>query len=238
MSNNNQPEKANEGNDIILEKIQDMGFKYIKNETNYLIISALFPVFAIFVQILNFIFILNTQQQLPPPPPDRGLAFVDTVTPLVIMLVISSFALFNFYFLLKWRKKIDLFEKQRAIMPENNLKGSRNGDFPKTIPLTGLFYDIIDHVSNIKKIFYGLNIIVVFNLQWYIRYFLIELRLIFPDHPPPPIPLPELIQILNFLCQISLFLYLAYEWKHFLQWNKRLSRLSFLEQSVYHELDL
>ena len=75
-------------------KIERGGLNYIKNERNYLIMSALMPIFILIVQCINLGYIfsappINPSDPLPPNP-------VNVITPIVILIIISFFALVNF----------------------------------------------------------------------------------------------------------------------------------------------
>ncbi|MFX1567538.1 MAG: hypothetical protein ACFFCV_04130 [Promethearchaeota archaeon] len=189
------------------------GLNYIKNERNYLILSALVPIYIIIVQCINlgYIFTAPPLNPLDPRPPPN---IINVFTPISILLIISFFALVNFRYLLVWKNKVNLYE------------GKKTG---KQKSLTSLFYDIIRSMEKIKIIFIIVNIISIYYFMWFVLW---VLRIVAPLHPPPPLH----VNILNDLSLLGLLIYLILQWKHFIQWNRKLTQLKLFEQKIYSEI--
>lgn len=195
-------------------KIEKGGLNYIKNERYYLIVSALVPIYIIIVQCINLGYILTAPpvNPLDPQPPVNP---INAFTPIIILLVISFFALINFRYLLSWKGKVKTYE------------GKKPG---KQKTLTSLFYDIIKNMETIRVIFIIVNIISFYYFIWFILW---ALSIMDPHHPPPPLH----VNILNGLSQGGLLIYLIIEWRHFYQWNRKLSKLKKFEREIYKELN-
>ena len=110
MSNlpDNNSKQIPERNDLKanFSRIEEGGLNYIKNERNYLIMSALMPIFILIVQCINLGYIfsappINPSDPLPPNP-------VNVITPIVILIIISFFALVNFSYLINWKEKVNI----------------------------------------------------------------------------------------------------------------------------------
>jgi hypothetical protein len=194
-------------------KIEKGGLNYIKNERNYLIMSALVPIYIIIVQIINlgYIFTAPIIDPLPPRPPVNP---INVFTPIIILLIISFFALINFKYLITWKRKVNIYE--------GKITGKR-----KT--LTSLFYDIIRSMENIKVIFIIVNIISGYYFIWFILW---TLRIMDPFHPSPPLH----VIILNGLSLLGLLFYMILQWKHFYQWNRKLKQLKLFEKQIFSEI--
>lgn len=209
------------------------GLSYIKNQRNYLILNAIIPFYCIIVQFVNllftFLFILRVDELLPEfGRPRTPLFLIDGLTPSFLLLVFSIFAITNFIFLMRWRKKVNEYEgQQNEIDP-----------LERNVSLTQLFYEIIDIMETLKKIFIGLNLIFAFYLQWFFRFFLIEFRRVTFQPQSPDLFRSSIMPWLNLSLLLLLLIYLAFNWRHFLKWNRKLSRLKDFEQQVYNELDL
>lgn len=195
-------------------KIEKGGLNYIKNERYYLIVSALVPIYIIIVQCINLGYILTAPpvNPLDPQPPVNP---INAFAPIIILLVISFFALINFRYLLSWKGKVKTYE------------GKTPG---KQKTLTSLFYDIIKNMETIRVIFIIVNIISFYYFIWFILW---ALSIMDPHHPPPPLH----VNILNGLSQGGLLIYLIIEWRHFYQWNRKLSKLKKFEREIYKELN-
>lgn len=195
-------------------KIEKGGLNYIKNERNYLILSALVPIYIIIVQCINlgYIFTAPPVKPFDPRPPPNP---INAFTPIIILLVVSFFALVNFRYLLSWKGKVKTYE--------GNAPGKQ-----KT--LTSLFYDIVKNMETIRIIFIIVNIISFYYFIWFIFW---ALSIMDPHHPPPPLH----VNILNVLSQGGLLIYLIIEWRHFYQWNRKLSKLIKFEKEIYKELN-
>lgn len=195
-------------------KIEKGGLNYIKNERNYLILSALVPIYIIIVQCINlgYIFTAPPVNPFDPRPPTNP---INAFTPIIILLVVSFFALVNFKYLLSWKGKVKSYE------------GKAPG---KQKTLTSLFYDIVKNMETIRVIFIIVNIISFYYFIWFILW---NLSIMDPHHPPPPLH----VNILNVLSQGGLLIYLIIEWRHFYQWNRKLSKLKKFEREIYKELN-
>ncbi|MFW9973396.1 MAG: hypothetical protein ACFFDF_24645 [Candidatus Odinarchaeota archaeon] len=194
-------------------EIEKDGLNYIKIERNYLILSALVPIYIIIVQCINlgYIFIVPPVNPLDPRPPVNPII---TFTPILILLVVSFFALINFRYLLSWKGKVKAYE-------------GKVPDKQKT--LTALFYDIIKNMEIIRVIFIIVNIISFYYFIWFILW---ALSIMDPHHPPPPFH----VNILNGLSQGGLLIYLIIEWRHFIQWNRKLKQLKLFEKQIFHDI--
>ncbi|MHA1995276.1 MAG: hypothetical protein ACW97Z_12100 [Candidatus Hodarchaeales archaeon] len=210
------------------------GLSYIKNQRNYLVINAIIPIYCIIVQAFNlfftFSFILRVEEIVPEiRKPRTTLFLVDALTPSLLLLLFSIFAITNFIFLLHWRKKVHQYDNQQqdASREKNN------------ITLTQLFYETIDIMEKLKKIFFVINVLFVFYLQWFFRFFLSEIlrRIV-----TPPTGLHSFHSVgmswLNLILQLLLLIYLMLNWRHFYRWNKKLTKLKDFEREIYQELDL
>ena len=161
-------ELSREENNIAgrFSKIEKNGLNYIKNERNYLILSALVPIYIIVVQCINLGYIFTAPPVIPldpRPPPDPIMVF----TPIIILVVISFFALLNFGYLLSWKRKVKTYE----------------GKIPnKQQTITSLFYGIIKNMENIRVIFILVNIISFYYFIWFLLW---ALSIMDPQHPHP-----------------------------------------------------
>lgn len=194
-------------------QMEEGGLNYINSQRSYLLLSVLFPIFAIIIQIINVIAILDPRQ--PNTPSGQNSApLIHIFTPIIIVFVISAFALINLSLLLIWKKKVDDYTKQ---IPERNMT------------LTKLFYDIIRHMEMVKIFFIGLNFISLYYFLWYFSWLF---SLTSDGHAPPPIH----VIIFNLLLQIGLVFYLYFEWKHLLHWNQKLKELRKFEKEIFREI--
>lgn len=205
----------------IFSKIEKGGLDYIKNEQNYLIMSALVPIYIIIVQCINlgYIFTVSPVIPLKPRPPANlpPVNLINIFTPIIILLIISFFALLNFGYLLSWKEKVKTY------------KGKTLG---KQKTLTSLFYDIIKNMEIIRVIFIIVNIVSIYYFIWFILW---ALDIMDPHHPPLAPPL--FVNVLNGLSQGGLLIYLIIEWRHFYQWNRKLSKLKKFERKIFKELN-
>ena len=160
------------------------GLNYIKNERNYLIISALLPIYIIIVQCFNLFYIF-TAPSINPLDPRPPLNPINVLTPIIILLIISFFAFLNLAYLITWKEKVKIYE------------GKAN-DKQKT--LTSIFYDIIKSMESIRYIFIIVNIVSFYYFIWFILW---ALSIMDPLHPPPPFH----VNVLNGLSQAGLLIY-------------------------------
>lgn len=211
------------------------GLSYIKNQRNYLIINAIVPIYCIIVQAFNLLFTLLFILKLGEIVPEFKRAktpffLIDALTPSLLFLVFIIFSIINLYFLLKWRKIVYQYEYQQ-----------QNPDLAEgNVTLTHLFYNIIDIMENLKKAFFALNVFFVFYLQWFFRFFIDQLQVVLWRKGFPSLDLDSFRSIqtwLNLILQILLVIYLFMNWRHFIRWNKKLTKLKDLERQIYKELD-
>jgi len=229
-TSNNQKIIKNSKEELQFTQIEKEGLNYIKNHRNYLIVSSIFPIYLILIQVLNFIFILRLEAQKPSSGSDSP-TLLDVLTPIIIMFIIGIFSLIVFLFLFSWKKKV-LKYKNQQISLDNFSFSEPDTTFPEhNIPLTKLFYDIIDNMRILKLTFIGLNIICAYYLIWFVGFFFIR-----PPLPLPRPPLHYIVQWLNIFSQIGLLFYLIFEWRHFYRWNKKLKELKEFERKIYLEI--
>jgi hypothetical protein len=214
-----------------ISSLEKGGVNYILKEVKYLIISGVIPLFTLIFNIPNFIHLLalndpDRNPQQPPPQPNSTPSpppVFDVLTPLIIMIVFSMVALIKFGFLLRWRQKFQSFRKiSRLIQPKKE----------DPVSMTALFYDLVNHMENIRKVFILLNLIFLLYLQFFIRYIMGPIFKPVPGQPPRD----PILEVLNFVSQIALIFYMVFEWTHFLRWNKKLTKLTKLEQQIYEEI--
>ncbi len=232
-SNNSHEQEDNE--DFLYTKMEKGGLKYIKHQRNYLIFSALFPIFFIVIQVINFIFIRSLRMpKFPPRPEFRQPLLIDFFTPIFITVVIFVFTLMNFVFLVSWNKNVHRYEKYQKKISTNS-RAIPNNEFPKEkITLTILFYKIIQNMKIIRIIFIGFNLICAYYFIWFLGFFLIRFGSDTPLYPN----LKMVTRLLNIICQVGLIFYLIFEWRHFYRWNKKLKKLKEFEKKIYKELDI
>lgn len=220
------------------QDIENNGLKYIKQQKQYLIITAIFPIYSIFVQIFNIISVLDRISRPPLKPPINPLLetqiIFNILTPSIILLVISTFAFVKFIFLYMWMRKVHEYEIQTNIQ-QKILKNTENQEIVRSsITLTQLFYDIVEHMQLIRIIFILLNLVFILYLHWSIGFFLRFYGIL--THL---IPLPHnIFYILNAVSEFGLILYMGFEWKHFYKWNKKIQHLNKLEKKIYEELNV
>lgn len=246
---------------IFYQDIESNGLKYIQKQKQYLIVTAIFPIYAIILQIFNLIVIIK---RIAPPPPQfprppflEPRNIYDIITPIIVFLVISTFALVKFVFLLIWMKKVRQYESfQKSSEEGSPSKEKSENDSPSptgfTDPvdltlspeqikfeesqsgsLTRLFYDIVSHMQSIRVIFLLLNLTFIFYFQWFIGFLFSFFGITTNLHPQPDV----LFQILNVIAQFGLIWYMVFEWRHFIRWNRKLRHLVAFEKQVYFEIE-
>jgi hypothetical protein len=236
--------------------LESFGLKYIKNQKRYLIISIIYPVLTIIVQIFNLIFV-RTQERSPPPllpgqiqaPPPPSP--IDFLTPIIILIIFSLFAIFQGLFLIQWNRKIvEKENKQQQTNDSLSIDNNEDENFTNSqeinqdqknslaqsnassYGLSHLFYDIVNYMDNARIMFILMNIVFIIYLQWFIGYFVANLGIIPPLYPTELF----IMHYVNLLTQCCLILYLGFQWKHFLRWNHKLQRLRVYERQIYQEL--
>ncbi|MHA1819354.1 MAG: hypothetical protein ACTSVC_02700, partial [Promethearchaeota archaeon] len=164
------------------------------------------------------------------------------------------FMIIQFLFLEKWNSKVKHYELQKKLLSSaekeeqklfNSIKtrernksdsGENNHaeyySIRSKITLTNLFYDIIEHMENIKKFFILLNILSIIYLIWGFDFFIIGIPINISNH------LYKLIWNLNFIAFLLLIFYISFEWVHFIKWYKKLKAVKDFEKKIYEELGI
>ena len=232
-SNNSIEQEDNK--DFLYTKMEKGGLKYIKHQRNYLIFSALFPIFFIVIQVINFIFIRSLRMsKFPPRPEFRQPLLIDFFTPIFIFLVIFVFTLMNFVFLVSWNKNVHRYEKYQENIFKNSREMPNNEFSEEKITLTILFYKIIQNMKIIRILFIGFNLVCAYYFIWFIGFFLMRFGSDTPLYPN----IQMVTRLLNIIWQVGLIFYLIFEWRHFYRWNKKLKKLKEFEKKIYKELDI
>ena len=212
-------------------EIANDSIRYILSEKRYVIISIILPLIIILCQIANFVLVIlafrASDRTSPRPPP-----VFDLITPVFIFTIVTIFMLVHIFYLIKWNFKVKKYSERRELAIKNSIaeNGVKSDEF---VSLSQIFYDIVNHMRNIRFIFIALNFVSILYLTWIIRQLLMRLLIIV--HRDPPFPLPWFI--LNSVVLVALIIYLGFQWKHFLKWNRKLSKLDEFERRVYQELE-
>lgn len=226
------------------------GVQYVKHQTRYLVASAILPLFALVVQIVNFLLMARAfplPSGAPPPPGHPHL--VDQLTPAILVAAIATLALFKFLALLQWRHHLgDLARLRRArdsdfpAPPiegnshalESNSHAPESDSDPRPAPsLTNLFYRVVAVMGRARVLFLVLNALFVVYLQWFVRFFLVELGIL---ASPGLVPPHDAWFWFNVTAQLGLVAYVVLGWRHYLRWGKKLKRLRQFERQVYRDL--
>ncbi len=216
-------------------KIEQGGLDYIKKKKGYLIVSAAFPIYVMIIEILTAIFFL---QSSPLNPMVKREVAYHVLVPSFGGLFILILSIFQLFFLLRWRQKLQLYEAQKSDpnLHQSDIK-SGNDDSEvipeKSMSLTRLFYEIVDHMEKIRILFLIFNIVAIYSIVFVINFFFFNRRPININNRGTPV-----MRWLNLSSSIILFLYLLFEWLHFIKWNRKLTHLRAFEKRVYAELDL
>jgi hypothetical protein len=231
---------AEDKNGALYVQMERGGLNYIKNKRNYLILSGIVPFLSLFVQIVNLYLTLDRLfffwRYRDPSKPfhvfENPFLLIDFITPLIPFLLFSLLALVHFIYLFRWKKKVNRYEEhqKKAIATQEEISDIH-------VTLTQLFYDIIDNMETIKKIFIALNVVVLLNLQWFFRFFLKELLAIISPRWYIKL-LRGITPWMNLLLYALLLFYFIMNWRHFKRWNKKLNKLKKFEKQVYSELDM
>ncbi len=213
-------------------EVERSGIYFIRSQKRYLRWSMIFPIYNLVVQIA---YILALPQRAPPgmlPPPGPPLLF-DVLTPPIVLIVFSLFAFIHYLFLRTWNSKVQRYDAQKGRF-DDLLKSSPDAeDNPSDfVSLSQLFYDIRNHMAKIRIIFFILNVTVILSMGHFLQALLIDLRLT-PALIPPA---PPIIQFFDYLNQIGLIMYLVYQWKIFLRWNRKNTKIPAFEKQVYEEV--
>lgn len=228
------PQDSSLPSEMLYAKIANEGVKYIKSKKRYIILSILFPILIIFCQIANFIIVIVEHINSTETPP-RPIPLFDLLATLFIFATVSIFMLIHLFYLLNWNFKVKKYLEQREIIVKDTINSeSEEVDPEKFVSLSQIFYDIIDHMRNIRVIFICLNIISLLYLAWIIRRLLLLFLFVVNDDNPFPLSLI----ILNSITQVGFIVYLGIQWNYYLKWNKKLSKLDAFEKRIYEELDI
>ncbi|QEE17954.1 hypothetical protein DSAG12_03792 [Promethearchaeum syntrophicum] len=218
------------------QDIETNGLKYIQKQKQYLILTAIFPIYAIIIQIFNLFAILN---RIPLPPPNQpGIpvleprSLYEILTPVIIFLVISSFALLKFIFLCIWKKKVHQYEHYKGLIKSEEISDVNKKNTP-SITLTQLFYDIVAHMQRVRVIFILLNIVFILYIQWSIGFLLTFFGVTTNPNPPPV----DIFHLLNAIGEFGLIFYMLFEWIHFTKWNRKIRNLVKFEKKIYNEIE-
>ncbi len=207
-------------------RLEKGGLNYINHKKNYLLFSAVIPIFIITVQSISFIF----QIILSFTGPGRGPPLHEVLAPMTLLLIIGLFTLINFLFLLRWKNKTENYISQQTFESKVSKFDEEMESTKKRITLTEFFYEIVRNMNIIKIFFIFLNAVCVYYYIWYYGFFM--------GNRPPSNPLMNAIMTLTIVSQIVLIIYLIYEWNHFLKWNKKLQALKSFERQIYQDLFL
>lgn len=227
-----------DANQDLYTDIESYGFKYINNQKNYLITTAIFPIFALIVQIFNLIHTIDRINRPPPDqlvlPPLHPQNIYNILAPIIIFIIIASFALVKFVFLYIWMKKVHKYEIQQKIVLKFNENNDETTELQDTVGLTQIFYDIVDHMQLIRIVFIIMNIAYIFYIQWTLNFFLSFFGIL----PKPNQRPSDFFHYINIITEFGLLFYMIFEWKHFLKWNRKLKKIDELEKKIYAELDM
>lgn len=230
MSNNDSESQKNAQNNVLR---YDLTFS--KPQKTFLILSGIIPSIIILLQIANIIFILINPR--PSSPQEiTFLRFLNSATPLIVMVIMSSFGILNFIFLLNWRTKVRRYNNQKRSF--SKMVSSENDDEKETefISFTELIYKNLEHMKWMRIILFISSIVSILYIWWSIRGLLVGFGIIMS---PAPMQNPPLVlNILNITAQIVLITYFVYQWIFFFNWNKKLTKLELLEEQIINELDL
>ena len=213
-------------------KIAGESIRYIQTEKRYLILSIVFPIFIMVFQIVNFILEIVSLYKLDMLPTEPKYLF-DLIAPVIIFVVFSIFILIYLSYLLKWNSKVKIYTMNREQIIQNSVTSGSVENSEEFVSLSQIFYDIINHMRNIRLLFYALNIVSVLYSIMLFRVLLGEFRLIVTRVFLFKIPWI----ILNSIAFIAIIVYLIYQWKFYLKWNKKLVKLDEFERRVYDELE-
>ena len=208
---------------------------FSKQQRKFLILSAIIPIAIFLLQIANIIFInIN-----PPPSPPQALTFLrflNSSTPLIVMIIMSLFGILNFIFLLSWRKKVEKYNIQKQTFAKMISSNSNSEDDTEYISFTQLTYQNLKHMKRMRILLFISSLVSVLYIWWSIRGLLISFGVIVPIQPLNHPPL--VMNILNTIAQFVLIAYFIYQWVFFFKWNKKLSKIEHYEKQIIEELDL
>ncbi|UYP46796.1 hypothetical protein NEF87_003081 [Candidatus Lokiarchaeum ossiferum] len=216
-------------------RIEKGGLDYIQKKKWYLIISAVFPIYIFIVEILTTLFYLRSLKM---EVEFHGRVISYILTSSFGTMFILILLLFQFLFLLGWRKKLQQYLEQKEgnhsrDADPNITDGDLNQTTEQRVSLTKLFYGIVNHMEKIRTLFFFLNFLALYMIFSSTRIFWLNKR---------PFQMDNLqfgmMKWLKITSSILLLFYLGFEWFHFLKWNQKFSQLRAFEKRVYEELDL
>lgn len=213
----NQSDEISESSPIINEGV----INYVSRERRYLFFAVLVPFLSLPVNILNLrlIIIAWINNLLPI---ER---LIDISLPLELALVLSIFMWIQLGFLHRWRKMYQQYtEHKREKVAMNN---AENGP-----SLTNLFYSIVEHMEKGRIIFYIIGVIFIIYALWGLDFFFIG----FPNSIPSKIY--RITWWANVFAYALNGIYIIQQALHFLNWNKKIKKISELEKATFMELRL
>ncbi len=218
-----------------IDKIDKWGLNYIRKTRFYLKISAILPIYTIIIGIINlgfliYLYTISTESHKVIP--------IHGIIVFICFISILLISLLQFLFLRKWNLKIKVYNKMIKIEKNDNsnvLDENINKNIKMDeMSLTDIFYEVINHMEKIRKLFIILNIFsaiyIFYNSLMFVRLFIFIKKafiLIF-----------QTIRYLNLSVAIVLIIYLIYMWHHYIKWNKKLKKLKNYEIMISQELNL
>jgi hypothetical protein len=216
-------------------KMEQGGLDYIRKKKWYLIVSAAFPIYILIVEVLTASFFMRSMGMNPQ---FQGRVMYHAMVPSFGGLFILILSIFQFLFLLGWRRKLQIYESQKHALhlqtPHDSSDKEKELTVPeKTMSLTRLFYGIVDHMEKIRILFIIFNLVALYTIFFSMNFFVFNSKPINVDNQKFPI-----MKWLNFSSSIFLLLYLVFEWFHFIKWNRKLNHLRAFEKKICDELEL
>ncbi|MHA1610660.1 MAG: hypothetical protein ACTSYU_01290 [Promethearchaeota archaeon] len=245
-SQTQSPNKETSSNLPSFKQMEDYGILYLEKQKKYLIFSAIFPVFSIIIQIFNIFFIMGQfmVRNAPMGHMSSGRPFLfDLLSPSFIFILLSLIALVKFIILKQWENLIKIYQSNSSIPTkitsekihseiDNNQSISEKGIVTQRVSLAGLFYEIVETMIRLRKVFIIFNIVFLFSFQWVTRFILMVVKVTADPYSKDIL----FFNIINPIGELSMIIYLIIEWRQFLQWNKKLVKLENFEKRVYSEL--
>ena len=215
-------------------RIEQGGLDYIQKKKWYLIISAVFPIYIFIVEILTTLFYLKSLE-IEVEYHGRVISYI--LTSSLGTMFILVLLLFQFLFLLGWRRKLQFYldQKESIHILENDSEILENdlNQREQRVSLTKLFYGIVRHMEKVRTLFFLFNFLALYMIFSSTRIFWFNKR---------PFQMDNFgfgtMKWLKMTSSILILFYLGFEWFHFLKWNKKFTQLRAFEKRVYEELDL
>src|SRR5271157_936161 len=118
--NTPQEKKTTDNGSPSFNQLSILGLDYLQRQRHYVILSLLYPLFTIILQIFNTFFIINILDHPPnQPAPSFGshkvhmVPIFDIFTPGIIFSLLALVALVKIVFLFRMRKKVIYYEVQQ-----------------------------------------------------------------------------------------------------------------------------